>query len=192
MENPKLLYNKNFRVVSHARSNERITAQNGGFIFFPGDKFSPIPEVYYNQVTICKNDKEIIIKELQQDFGISKEVLFPSKENNSIKAKEIFLNNSSSNNSLANNNDVNPLSEIEDYLTRLDCELEIWKTNSDLTKDECRREFERYIRKEKADLISYYNQSKSLSPKPDLDCKEADINTKFEIIRKSKCYEKHA
>lgn len=37
-----ITYSKNFKVITHSYSNDRIQAQSGGFIFFPGKEYIPI------------------------------------------------------------------------------------------------------------------------------------------------------
>ena len=81
-------YFKNFKVFSHTYSNDRIKAQSGGFIFFPGDTYSPINHIYYKRIEIKKEDKEKILEELDVIFHINKARLFPEKD----KIVEIIIN----------------------------------------------------------------------------------------------------
>ena len=48
--NNSIAYSKNFRVFAESYTNPRIKSQSGGFIFFPGDTFSPINNIYYDKV----------------------------------------------------------------------------------------------------------------------------------------------
>ena len=64
-------YFKNFKVFSHSYSNDRIKAQSGGFIFFPGEVFSPINDVYYRRIRIAASDKDELKNELELMFHIN-------------------------------------------------------------------------------------------------------------------------
>ncbi len=57
---------------SPRRQNNRIVAQNSVFVFGKGE----IEERYYEAVEIKKDNKEVIIKELHDKFGINENYLF--------------------------------------------------------------------------------------------------------------------
>ena len=85
-------YSKNFKVVSHSYSNERIKAQNGGFIFFQGKEFSPISSIYYETISISKDDKNYVLKDLNLLFGINEATIYPDKERRAKLAEQYFKN----------------------------------------------------------------------------------------------------
>lgn len=142
-----LTYYKNFRVFSHCFLNERVRAQFGGFIFFPGQEFSRINNAYYNKVRIAKEDKNKILKELNIMFGINESSLFPDKPiiSNEIKRKfkEISINSK----------EFSIDEQINSCFERINIEL---KMNMSLDKKQCLR----WLRKEKNDLLIYLKMHK--------------------------------
>ena len=57
LEGKHIAYSRNFKVFSHSFVNDRIKAQKGGFIFFPGREFYPINSCYYpnNDINFKRN-----------------------------------------------------------------------------------------------------------------------------------------
>lgn len=70
----------NFKVISKGLQNERVTAQSGGFILFPTNECSTIPENFYKKIYIKASEKENILKCLSDFFGINQHKLFPQKD----------------------------------------------------------------------------------------------------------------
>lgn len=189
-EDDKCIYDKNFRVITHSRYNERIFAQSGGFIFFPGKKHCPISTIYYEEIPIRACDKKDILQELQIYFDITEEKLFPDKNNDAKSAKRRF----SEAKLYDEQNKINIKNEIELYFERIDYEMEMMKTKGILEKES----FFRIIRKEKADLMFFL---KNLENKEIANCNSKDrvlemqneyvalyrdVNRRFELIRRSK------
>ena len=88
LEGKHIAYSRNFKVFSHSVTNDRIKAQKGGFIFFPGKEFHPINDCYYERILISKNHKREILEDLEALFQITKATLFPEKD----KVAEIITN----------------------------------------------------------------------------------------------------
>lgn len=134
-------YSKNFKVISHSLSNDRIKAQSGGFIFFPGKDFYPIDECYYRIIKISCNDKKRIIEELEMFFNVNKYKIYPEKENIIEKVKNLYKKDSYEAYELTYE------TEINSYFEKLKYELKLSvKSNTDIL---------RYLRKEELDLITY-------------------------------------
>ncbi len=175
-DNNRIL-DKNFKVISHTKNNERIAAQSGGFIFFPGKKKYDISKIYYKAVRIFSEDKEQLLKELQLLFGINEAVLFPEKDIVAEHVKEVFLKGVGSENHIQTIEN-----QISEYIKRLDYELEIEKLihqdESDIVKY-----LQRRIRKEEDDIKNFLNRNNDIKDYG-LLCKKVDA--KFEELRRSK------
>lgn len=165
-------YFKNFKVISHSYSNDRIKAQSGGFIFFPGESFSPLNEVYYEYVKIDKNDKKKLLKELNMVFHINNAKLFPEKNQLAEIIKEKFKNDHYS------NEDVTLENEVDSCFKRIEYEINSNRRNS--IEDTLR-----YLRKEKEDLLTFIKiQKRNDNCNKDRNYEEMmkKVNKKFEII----------
>lgn len=150
LKGKNLAYSKNFKVVSHSYSNERIKAQSGGFIFFQGREFSPISEIYYEVVNIEKEDKNHILEDLELLFGINDATLFPEKDRVAKLVGEKFKYE------CYNDKQLSIESEIYTYFERMQYESRMYKKK--IGQDYDKISFLRKLRKEKGDLISYINE----------------------------------
>lgn len=74
LEGKHIAYSRNFKVFSHSVTNDRIKAQKGGFIFFPGKEFHPINDCYYERIRFLY--KGIIIKHNKTEPTYTKTSLF--------------------------------------------------------------------------------------------------------------------
>lgn len=146
-EKSNITYSKNFKVFSHSYSNERIKAQHGGFIFFPGEEFNPIDSVYYKYVKIDSSDKKDLLKEIYTLFHVDKAQLFPEKENIANIIKDKFNKNQYLDRQLSIE------SELDVCFNRIDYELSLMDKKQDEKED--KKVKLRKIRKEKSDLIYY-------------------------------------
>ncbi len=147
-------YYRNFKVFSHSYNNERIRVQKGGFIFFPGDKFHPINDIYYRMINIKKEEKSQILGELQILFQIDKAYIFPEKTNISEIVKNKFKT-SNYDSKYVNFND-----EIKTYLNRIDYELTMIKDREGNIKEVTeinKKLMLRNLRKEEYDITNYIN-----------------------------------
>lgn len=146
LNDKNISYSSNFKVISHSHSNNRIKAQNGGFIFFTGKEFRPIPNVYYKKVIIEKNDKRKIFKELDLIFNMNESTIFPEKEKIIQVVKQKFEQG------VYKKRLITIEGEVDSYFERIDYELSMncYGDNIDLL---------RYLRKEKSDLLYYISQN---------------------------------
>ncbi|GFO79220.1 FRG domain-containing protein [Lactococcus lactis] len=71
---------KDFKVITHSYNNQRIRAQNGGFILFPGRASSKIPKEYYKAIKIDRIDIEELREDLENYFCITESNIFPEKD----------------------------------------------------------------------------------------------------------------
>lgn len=169
-EEPRYYY-KNFKVVSHAFSNERMIAQNGGFIFFPGEYFSAINSCYYKIVTIKKEDKQKVLDSMKLLFAIDEYKIFPEKEKIAEAVKNKFYRTEGFNGNMSIEDD------ICSYLNHLFYEVEIMYKRGDSFVS-----LLRFLRKEKDDLISYIKSSKKINKEKRHKLIEY-IERNFEIIK---------
>lgn len=149
LEGKHIAYSRNFKVFSHSVTNDRIKAQKGGFIFFPGKEFHPINDCYYERILISKNHKREILEDLEALFQITKATLFPEKD----KVAEIITNKFKGN--IYTTKSVSLENEIESFFNRIDYELKILHLNG---KTADKKRVMRWLRKEQDDLINYTEQ----------------------------------
>lgn len=149
LEGKHIAYSRNFKVFSHSVTNDRIKAQKGGFIFFPGKEFHPINDCYYERILISKNRKREILEDLEALFQITKATLFPEKD----KVAEIITNKFKGN--IYTTKSVSLENEIESFFSRIDYELKILHLKG---KTADKKRVMRWLRKEQDDLISYTEQ----------------------------------
>lgn len=149
LEGKHIAYSRNFKVFSHSVTNDRIKAQKGGFIFFPGKEFHPINDCYYERILISKNHKREILEELEALFQITKATLFPEKD----KVAEIITNKFKGN--IYTTKSVSLENEIESFFSRIDYELKILHLKG---KTADKKRVMRWLRKEQDDLINYTEQ----------------------------------
>ncbi len=169
LEGKHIAYSRNFKVFSHSFTNDRIKAQKGGFIFFPGKEFHPINSCYYDRVPISKDDKEEILKDLETLFQITKATLFPEKD----KIAKVITNRFK--NSTYATKEVSLENEIESFFSRIDYELKILRQKGE-TSD--KKKIMRWLRKEQDDLINYVEQQIKLhTPESTKEEQEAAIKT---------------
>lgn len=168
LEGKNVAYSKNFKVVSHSYSNDRIKAQNGGFIFFQGKEFSPINDIYYETINISQDDKGIILKELNLLFSINEATIYPDKEKKAKLAEQKFKKG------IYKQKELTVSAEIHTYFERIQYECTMYKKkkNNDFDKIE----YLRKLRKEKEDLLTYINQNdfekRKSNDEKQTDCEE--------------------
>lgn len=153
LEGKHIAYSRNFKVFSHSFTNDRIKAQKGGFIFFPGKEFHPINSCYYDRVLISKDHKKEILGDLEILFQITKATLFPEKD----KIAEVITNRFKG--STYATKAVSLENEIESFFSRIDYELKILRLKGE-TVD--KKKIMRWLRKEEDDLINYVEQQINL------------------------------
>ena len=77
----KNLFNRNFKLIDHIKTNSRIIAQQGAFILFQGMDAYPVPSNLYKTIKIHKNEKPHIRKQLKDLFGIHMGTIYPEENN---------------------------------------------------------------------------------------------------------------
>ncbi|TLG73853.1 FRG domain-containing protein [Culicoidibacter larvae] len=75
------LFNRNVKILSHSKVNERVVSQYGGFILFPSMNYIPIDSAHYKHIYINTDKKKEILEDLQFLFGIHKGTIYPETEN---------------------------------------------------------------------------------------------------------------
>ena len=168
-----LAYPHNFMVLSHSSSNERIVAQKGGFIFFPGAEFHPIDSCYYRHINIPAEHKEVILKDLDLLFSINHATLFPQKDNISDVAKERFKKG------YYTARTVSVQNEVETALLRLSYELEL---EFSLYFKKHKKELLRRIRKEEENLLEYISTQQDITPASKEELNNM-VNRKFKSLK---------
>ena len=73
-------YHFNHKLIDHSKVNQRIIAQQGAFILFPGTRFYPIKNIPMKKIKIKAIYKQKIQKELESLFGITKGYIYPEAE----------------------------------------------------------------------------------------------------------------
>lgn len=151
LEDNDVVYSKNFKVVSHSYSNDRIKAQNGGFIFFQGKEFCPISDIYYESFRIRKDDKPDLLEALNLMFSINEATIYPEKEKKAKLAEQKFKNGK------FKEKELNVDAEIHTYFERIqyECNMSKKKAGSSFNKIA----YLRKLRKEKEDLMTYINKN---------------------------------
>lgn len=172
-----ILYPKNFKVITHSFSNERIMAQMGGFILFPGKEYMPISDIYYEKVIIAAKDKNKLLEDINILFGIEEATLFPEKDKRAELVKKKLEKESYIGRKLTIEN------EIETFFNRIEFELAIKKKKHKYSDG--KKEILRWLRKEKSDILEYiegYEKNKTgeekIKEQVDLK-KQVDENFKY-------------
>lgn len=140
-----ITYSKNFKVITHSYSNERIEAQSGGFIFFPGKDYIPINSVYYEKIPIYTADKKELRADLKKLFNVEEATLFPEKSKRANLVKKILEKEKYTKRELCIKN------EIETCFDRILFEIEVQKRKVPVEKKTLLRK----LRKEKDDLLTF-------------------------------------
>lgn len=89
------LFNRNFKLIDHIKTNSRIIAQQGAFILFQGMDAQEIPKSLYTRIMIEGGSKKELREDLKQLFGIHMGTIYP-EENNLV---EVILDKSRMTNS---------------------------------------------------------------------------------------------
>lgn len=111
----KLLFEKNHKFIDHAKLNNRIIAQQGAFILFPGDEPESLPEYMGYGILIPREAKPGIRRELKQLFGIHTGSIYPEIIN--------LVGELSSKSQKLNTEEFNCKNELNYAMKQLDKEL---------------------------------------------------------------------
>ena len=158
------IYPKNFKVITEGFFHDRIIAQDGGFILFAGKKFHPIDEIYYERIYIDKKDKDGIKNELKKLFSIDRYSIYPEIEEKVDRIKDILWNHKQYDWTC----DIK--GEIDSAINRIAYEYRVKKSDGSAEK------INRWLRKEKEDLISYIKKTE------DTEDNKKYIEDKFKFI----------
>lgn len=71
------LFEKNHKFIDHVKRKDRIIAQQGAFILFQGSSLEELPRYMFSGLTIPKESKPRIRRELKQLFGIHTGSIYP-------------------------------------------------------------------------------------------------------------------
>lgn len=148
------VYSRNFKVVTSNFANERVYAQRGGFIFFPGKEFVPISEIYYKAIPINHEDKKEIMQDLKEMFDVDKFFIFPEIQNRAAYVKDKFVNQE------YDSKKFGIESEIDSAFERI-----MYETKMKKVKGIEIIERKRWLRKEKADLYAYFQSVDGIGEK---------------------------
>lgn len=167
-------YFRNFKVITHSYSNERIKAQNGGFIFFPGNKYCPMNQVYYEQVEIRGADKSKVLEDLDVMFQINDATIFPEVENIARLVTRKFEKGGYKKNAASIED------EVCKYLQRISYEVDTLKKMSYSSMDLLRR-----LRKEEDDIKNFLFYQKTINGVQETyDSLLDEVEKEFNLIRK--------
>ncbi|MGE7979648.1 FRG domain-containing protein [Psychrobacillus sp. NPDC093200] len=75
------IFSNHFKMLDFYSKNERIRAQQGGFILFCGKEYRPLPKYLTKSLIISKSDKSKIRNELFYLFNISNAYVYPEANN---------------------------------------------------------------------------------------------------------------
>mgnify|MGYP001153571965 CR=1 FL=1 len=95
IKNNAMLLAHQHKMVDFYSKNQRIKAQQGGFILFYGNEFRPLPDYMLHCIVIPSAAKATIRNELDQLFGISNAFVYPESNNlvsRVIKSTDLYAN----------------------------------------------------------------------------------------------------
>ncbi len=75
------LFERNYKFIDHAKINNRIIAQQGAFLLFPGQEPGNLPEYMYCGIRIAGEAKPQIRQQLKTLFGIHTGSIYPEMIN---------------------------------------------------------------------------------------------------------------
>lgn len=81
----KNILKENIKLIMHSVENERIIAQDGGFLLFPGNEFLAIPHWYYERVPIELKYRNQYLEALNDYFNITISKIYPEKSYKGMK-----------------------------------------------------------------------------------------------------------
>ncbi|GEM_PF-6592426 len=131
--------------------------QSGGFILFPGETYTKIPECYYEKIRISHKDKNSIKEELLKYFNITESTIYPEKDKRSDIIRNKLQNNKSNN----VHSEKSYKTEINTFINLLLYEIQYKvyvETNKRNYKEEDTRKIDeslRIFRKEKNAYLDY-------------------------------------
>lgn len=116
--NGTALFSKNHKFIDHAKLNNRIIAQQGAFILFPGDEPESLPEYMGYGILIPHEAKPFMRRELKQLFGIYTGSIYPEIIN--------LVEELSGKSQRLNTEEFNCKNELDHAVKQLDKELDYY------------------------------------------------------------------
>ncbi|QTQ07521.1 FRG domain-containing protein [Macrococcoides canis] len=163
LKNPFTPYSSDFKLISHSKTNDRIRAQHGGFIFFPHNTFIELPKELYRTIVINKNDKSEILEELDCFFNISESTLFPEKDKqqkNVLNQLKVMSNKTSL--------ELNEKDELIYFINLIELQLNQLSDTSIIRR-------KRFLRLQFREIENFFDNNNNLQPLID-DAKSYLIN----------------
>ena len=160
------LFQKNHKLLDHAKSNRRIIAQQGAFIMFQGDEMEELPSGMFYGIRIPKNAKPVIRKQLKQMFGIHTGSIYP-EINNSVQEliqKSHYLNAQ----------DFTFANELHYTMGRLEDELDYYLDYAISVQEDCPEKMPMVLRHIERVIKSYQEGLLQLERNSDRYSKEID------------------
>ena len=120
------LIQENYKLIDHIKMNTRICVQQGAFILFQGDNYSPISPKDYEVIVIKKEYRKQLREELNNIFGINTGYIYPEPFNlYSTMGEKAYKIISQS---------TNEITELDSFMKRVEDEVEYYH---DKTIDIC-------------------------------------------------------
>lgn len=112
------LVQENYKLIDHIKMNTRICVQQGAFIMFQGDEYTPISKKDFEVIEIKKENRKRLREELDMFFGINTGFIYPEPFNlfstMGNKAYRIV------------NTEINEITELNSFVQRVEGELEFY------------------------------------------------------------------
>ncbi|MCC2412270.1 FRG domain-containing protein [Bacillus sp. FSL W8-0519] len=154
LKNRLMLLAHQHKMVDYYSKNQRIKAQQGGFIIFYGNEFRPLPDYKLQRIKIPSTAKSKIRNELKRLFGISNAYVYP--ESNNLVASII-----SSTDLYANFDTFDNKAEIEKVLRNFDRNLNYYLCEILESRDEL-KEIGRLIDKKDSESLKEYLKKRGI------------------------------
>lgn len=112
------LVQENYKLVDHIKMNTRICVQQGAFIMFQGNEYTPISPKDYEVIIIKREFRKKIREELDVFFGINTGFIYPEPYNlyatMGAKAYKII------------NTEINETTELNNFLCKVEEEVDYY------------------------------------------------------------------
>lgn len=156
----------NLKLITFSMGNDRIIAQDGGFILFPGNRYKEFPEIYFHSFSIEIDKKKMYMELLNDIFNITISKIYPEK---SYKGEKIGID-------ISNREYYNPKNEaleLDLYSYRKLLELKYYK------KDKKKSDVE-FLRIKRIYIENFNRLKEKINNKKDSNKEEIDkINKRF-------------
>ena len=144
------VFSQNYKLIDHIKLNQRIIAQTGGFILFPGKEFHKLPDWMYETIKIPNKSKKTIRDELNSIFSINNGTMYPEASNQVeyITQKSLFVSN----------DEFDFVKELYSFLCFLKNECDNFCTTYLYNKKLKTKEIIKEIRKFEKEILLYDNE----------------------------------